>query len=313
MSHFVGNQVSQQRTNKRLGHAINNRLIVLGWLFLFLCRLVILLLFVGFNLPNGMVHSHDGHIERHPFSGKAHTIDLAGTAHQTVILLIAQEGCMNSCERIPAVRQMALLAHLLLEILTLRHRCQTNSGIPRRMTGEPGHRFSIKSLHGDFWQQLLKLKTKMPDPTVRQDDICIQDLPRHGVYTAGTNRCSNVIVKPADKVVANVFWVLVHMGARLLVLIVDFNRTGNAHFLESIVPGQHPFSHPTAITHRCRVLDIKHNWILRRTYLERCISFFKMPAVDIANTGFLVGVLAIITVRSRKKTNSLVGFTRLVS
>ena len=177
------------------------------------------------------------------------------------------------------------------------------------MAGQPGHRFGVKALHGDLWQQLFKLKPKMTNPTVGKDNICIQNFTRQRVYTTRTDRCTNIIVQPAYKVITDVFWILVHVGASLLILVVDFNCAGNTDFLKGSVPRQDTFAHPPAITDWCRVLNVKHDRILRRTDLQRRISFFKMPAVDITNPCLLIGVLTVITVRCCKVPNSLVRFS----
>ena len=67
MPNFMGNQVSQQRPNKRLRHTVNNGFFFLGFFlllffFFLLLRCPILLLIVSVELLNGMVHAHDCYI-----------------------------------------------------------------------------------------------------------------------------------------------------------------------------------------------------------------------------------------------------------
>ena len=180
------------------------------------------------------------------------------------------------------------------------------------MRTQPGQGLGVKPIHRDLGQELLELKPKVTNPSIRQNDIRIEDLAGHGIHATGPNSRANIIIQPTHKVVTNIFRVLVHVSTGLLVLVVNFDRTGNTNFFKSSIPAKDSFSHPTTVTHGRRVLNVKHDRVFRRTHLERRISLFQVPSVDVPHAGFIVRVLTVITVRGREITDPLICFSRLV-
>ena len=152
----------------------------------------------------------------------------------------------------------------------------------------------------------------MPYPAIGQYDIRIKNLPRQGVYTARANRGSHVVVQPANKVVANIFWILVHVRPGCLVLVIDLDRIGKAYLLKCLVPGQHAFPNPATITNRRGVFDVEDNRVLGRTHLEIRITFFQVPTIDIPNPCVLIGVFSQVTVGCGEIPDPFVSSPRLV-
>ena len=165
--------------------------------------------------------------------------------------------------------------NLSSNVITNRRSSHTNPGIPVRMIGEPRQCFRSEAFHCYLWQQFTELLAVVANPTVCQDDVGIQNLPGHRIYSTRPNRCANVIVQPTDEVVVHIFRVFVHVSTGRGVLVVHFDRFGDPDVFECLIPRQDTFPHPAAVTNRCGVFDVEHNRGLRWTQLQFCIRLFE--------------------------------------
>ena len=192
--------------------------------------------------------------------------------------------------------------------------CQQNARIPIRTIVQPSQRSWPVTFHRNLWQQFRKLSLIGSDPAVRQNNVGVQDLARQRVDSTWTNRRSDVVVQPTDKVVTCIFRVLVHVlwRFRVRVLLINLNRVANADFFEGFIPIKNALLHPIAVTLRSRVLDVEHNRLLRRAHLQRRVSLFQMPPIDVPNARFVSIVLPEIDVRRREIAESLIRHAWLV-
>ena len=181
------------------------------------------------------------------------------------------------------------------------------------MISQPGQRVRSVTFHCDFRQSFSKLLLIVSNPAVSQNDVGIQNLTSQGMNAAWANCGPDVVIQPANKIVLNVFRILVHVGVRCGVLIVDFDRIGDANLFKRCIPGHDPVAHPTAITHRSCVFDVEYNRILGRAQLQLWIGLLQMPAIHIANMRFAVIVFRQINIRRGEESYAAVGDSRLIT
>ncbi|HAY81746.1 MAG TPA: hypothetical protein DCY79_18230, partial [Planctomycetaceae bacterium] len=99
----------------------------------------------------------------------------------------------------------------------------------------------------------------MANPTVRQNNVRVQDLSGQRVHTARADGGTNVVIQPPYKVVVDIFRILVHVGhrCRIRVLVMHFDGVRDANVFERFIPRQDSFTDPPAITDRSGVLDVE--------------------------------------------------------
>ena len=118
------------------------------------------------------------------------------------------------------------------------------------MLGKPSQRFRGHSLCHDFRHDIFKLTFESTDPTVSKNDVRVEDFTGQRVYSARSDRSTDVVVQPADKVVLHILWIEVHVLISFLVLLSDNDRFIDTDLLERFVPVQNAISYPTSIPNR---------------------------------------------------------------
>src|SRR5690606_25082972 len=206
-------------------------------------------------------------------------------------------------------------AHLALadESLPLRRRSEPDPGIPTRIAIQPLDRRPVEALERDLGREVMELIPERADPTVREDDIRVDDLAGLRVGMARSDRGPLVIVEPADEVVLHVLRVLLHVGPGGFVLVVDDDRVGDADLLEGLVPVEDAFLHPAAIADGNGVLDVELDRFRRRAHLEVGIALGERATRDVLNGNVLRAVLAEIAVLDREIADASIGLARLES
>ena len=162
VANFVTDQVCQQWSDERLGHAVKHLLFFFLFLlivllvfilvvFIFVVILVVFIVFLFFGLHGEHGHSHHGDIETTTLGGKAGAVDLAVPINQTVQRFIAHEACFQCTWFLSSMALRSLVLKLLADKITVRRICKANPRVPVWMFLEPRKCFSRHSVHRDFW------------------------------------------------------------------------------------------------------------------------------------------------------------------
>ncbi len=101
------------------------------------------------------------------------------------------------------------------------------------------------------------VEIEVTNPAVGQNDVGIKDFAGLGVNTTGSDRGTNVIVQPADKVVPNIFGIFFHVLFRRSVLVFDNNRINDSDFLERFVPVTHTGLDPATVSNWGSVFNVE--------------------------------------------------------
>ncbi len=311
VAHFMHHQVGDQRPDEPLGNAVE--LFFLGF-FLFL-----LFVFAGFFLGgfggdeigrHVQVEAHQGHVDGFAFGGAAVAVDLADAAHQAVKLMLAHQFGVGFGHGVAAVGFGALHRDGGGDGGAFRRRREPHARIPAGMQLEPREGLRRESFHRHFRQHLGVLLPIVADPAVGEDDVRVENFPGQRVHAAGPDGGADVVVEPADEVIAHILGVFVHVLARVGVLVVHLDGVGEADFFIGLVPHEQAFAHPAAVTDGSGVFNVENDRFLDRADLEAGIGFFQMPAVDVAHGGFIARVLAEIGKAGGEVANAGVGFAR---
>ena len=134
------------------------------------------------------------------------------------------------------MRTSRLVGKLLLEEPPLTGLGQSQTRIPIGMLGVPQQRLRRLPFHHNFRHQIGELTLERSDPAISQDDVRVENLPRFGIHTARTDRCTFIIVQPSDEIVSYVLRRQLHVFASLLVLLPNLNRIRDTNLLERLVP-----------------------------------------------------------------------------
>ena len=170
-----------------------------------------------------------------------------------------------------------------------------------------------KTFHRDLRKQFAELILIVSDPAVSQNDVGIKNLTCERIDAAWSDGGTNIVVQPANKVVVYIFRILIHVGTGRSVLVINFDRVRDSDFLEGLVPCKDSIFHPAAISNRSGVFDVEDNWLSRRADGDFWVSFFEVPAIDVANGCVAIVVLREVRVAGGKEANSLISHARLVA
>lgn len=135
------------------------------------------------------------------------------------------------------------------------------------MASQPSQGLGTETLHCQLWHEVVIIEVVVPDPTIGEDHVGVEDLACLGVNPARSNRGPDVIVEPANKIVADVLRPFSMWAATLGVLVLDHHRVDDADFLERLIPVINTCFDPTAVADWGRVFDVKANRLLRWTEL----------------------------------------------
>ena len=154
--------------------------------------------------------------------------------------------------------------NLLANEIALSWLSQTNPRIPVGMLHIPRKFFCRSTFHNQFRHDVGELILKSTNPTIGQNDIRIKDLTRFRIHAAWSDRSADVVVQPANEVIANVFRILFHVLTGFTVLLTNFDRVDDSNFSKRFVPVQDAFANKTTIANRSRVLDVENDRLFRR-------------------------------------------------
>ncbi len=188
----------------------------------------------------------------------------------------------------------------------VRRMSQSHPGIPFGMLLQPGKCFRGISFHGQLWKFFVELAPEMPNPSIGQNDVCIQNLTRDWVGSAGADGGADVVVQPANEIVSHVFRIIFHVCVGALILVTNLNGIQQSDFLKGLVPHHHALTHPAAVTNRGGMLDVEDDRIFNRTGFQLRSSFFQMPAVDESSPNIVLLEFPQIIIAGCEITNALV-------
>ncbi len=77
------------------------------------------------------------------------------------------------------------------------------------------------------------------------------------------------------------------MCVRLLILLAYFDSIQNSNLLERFVPTQDSLPNPTSVAYGSRMLNVKNDWLLRRTQSQLGIALFKIPTINKSDVGIV--------------------------
>ena len=121
------------------------------------------------------------------------------------------------------------------------------------MLGKPSQRFRSHALCHDLRHDTFKLTFESTDPTVGKNDVGVKDFACQRVYSARSDRSTDVVVQPTDKVVLHIFRIEIHVLIGFLVLLSDNDRFIDSDLLERFVPVQNAISYPASVPDRSGV------------------------------------------------------------
>ena len=152
----------------------------------------------------------------------------------------------------------------------------------------------------------------MPNPTIGQDDVSIQDFSGHGIGSAGADGRTHIIVEPTNEIVTDVFRVFLHVSSGRLILIANLKGIEQAYFLKGFVPHHDPLPHPSSVSNGRGVFDVKNDGVFHWADFERWVRLLHVPAIDIASAHIAVLIFTKIAVTRGEISDTLVSLARFV-
>ena len=170
----------------------------------------------------------------------------------------------------------------------------------RRPIGEDRHRLG---------GEVLVFPAPELEKVAVEDDVGVEDLPGARVHPARAHREAGPGGDPAEGVVIHIL----RIPVGLVGLLADFDGAGEAGLLEGFVPGLDPLTDRLPVAERDRLLDPKHDRLLRRRDRGRGISLLEVPAVDVADEAVLVDILREVLEGGDEVADPVVGEARPVA
>ena len=152
----------------------------------------------------------------------------------------------------------------------------------------------------------------MPDPTIGQDDVSIQDFSSHGIGSAGADGRTHIVVEPTNEIVTDVFRVFLHVCVGRLILIANLKGVEQAYFLKGLVPHHDPLPHPSSVANGRGVFDVENDGVFHWTHFERWVRFLHVPAIDVSSPNIIHFVFPQVVVTRGEIPDTLVSLARFV-